>query len=72
MRGCGKPFDISISCSYSRALSADHGFSKQPSDARINSNAAETPETAAVDDILSIPGLSFCHPFDFPHELLAV
>jgi hypothetical protein len=30
----------------------------QPSDARINSNAAETPETAAVDDVLSIRGLS--------------
>jgi hypothetical protein len=44
----------------------------QPSDARINSNAAETPETAAVDDVLSIRGLSFCHFFDFPHELLAV
>jgi hypothetical protein len=44
----------------------------QPSDARINSNAAETPETAAVDDVLSIRGPFFCHLFDPPHELLAV
>ena len=74
MRGCGKPFDFSISCSYSRALSADHD---SPCNLVMH-GLIPTPlrpqkrRLWSVDDVLSIRGPFFCHLFDPPHELLAV